>query len=962
VYSYLNSQWIQQSILYSAQGSPEKSFFGWSLSLFKNTALIGAYGNNEAYIFHSNSNSNLWSQQQILHPFDGEPGDIFSQTLAISGHTAIISSKFDNDMGSLSGSVYVFANIIEGRNSINSWSFMSKLLPSNGVEHDNFGSSLALSNDHMIAIGTNRRNLYNGIIYMYTLTPIDYDLDESYNFFSEKDSLKNIYTYYSWSQQQILHVSDHTDNRFGTSVAILSDEIHLAGSSSNDTYIFEDFITVSDGPTEIPIPSIEFISITLVLGFILIPISIFIIKKSRKKRTSELVTFKPSEGVQKIIARSLQDTAERNAKEKDNEIDKIVPISIDQIAKGKSRRDIRDRLDIELIGDITSDITEGIELDFNIEFAETIRTESFIRQKNKNSSMYEDVHGENIYGENSDYLIPVTSSNTNANTNIFSILELSNEIYYEDIPISILLSCLNLCFLYILFLLKQYLYAYLIIVWYLSLTILPLFLITMDLKKPKYLGKFLSTGIQKKTIKLDPPGKWIFGDFHIIFLCFTGSTDLIRCLPWRCTTYVVNSLGFPCSTVFKLCIYGSISLNLGLILIQFLALVFPIATGEYFTSSEEQFDITQGYIYSTSSYSIPYYSKNSNFTRNFISSGEWLGILNILLLIFKLYKIFKNWNHLIFEKNFKSTLQKLRDLGNMMDLSQWGSSHNSKRWHLKDNDDDDDDDDEFDNPNEVRNAIHNDIEINNNISDLISNSSKSHKLNINNINNNINDLISNSNKSTKSYINNDHDLISNSSKSIHFVDNNIQINNRNNINDLISSSSSSSSNSNSSNNNEETLIDEEIEVNKPSRKITFIPRPPSQAINTITNENPDITITTNNNNNNKSFRPTKLNNDNNNNNNNSPSFRPKIIINSSTHVAPVITKPNHLETKPQNISPNSLTRPSPPMKPGNDLSNKFKQRIDENDSFRKFRLQRVKSNINVADNKKDTKDNDFFGI
>ena len=80
--------------------------------------------------------------------------------MAISGDTAIIGSPRDDDMGLGSGSVYVFIRRDDG-----TWEEIQKITPVDGEAGEFFGSSVAISGDTTV-IGAVYD--YSGSSYVYT--------------------------------------------------------------------------------------------------------------------------------------------------------------------------------------------------------------------------------------------------------------------------------------------------------------------------------------------------------------------------------------------------------------------------------------------------------------------------------------------------------------------------------------------------------------------------------------------------------------------------------------------------------------------------------------------------------------------------------------------------------------------------------------------------------------------------
>ena len=114
--------------------------FGISVALSGNTAVIGAVLGNgnvadsgSAYVFDITTGGQLFK----LLATDGAEGDLFGNSVAISGNTAVIGAESDGDSGYDSGSAYVF-DITTGEQ-------LFKLLANDGAARDYFGGSVAVS-------------------------------------------------------------------------------------------------------------------------------------------------------------------------------------------------------------------------------------------------------------------------------------------------------------------------------------------------------------------------------------------------------------------------------------------------------------------------------------------------------------------------------------------------------------------------------------------------------------------------------------------------------------------------------------------------------------------------------------------------------------------------------------------------------------------------------------------------
>ena len=110
-------------------GISSGDFFGYTLALSGDSTLIGAYGRDEkgvnsgaVYILHRVNG--VCQEEAKLVTADGTICIEFGWDVALSGYTSIIGSPNDDNMGSCSGSVYVFI-IREG----GKWEEVQKLTP-----------------------------------------------------------------------------------------------------------------------------------------------------------------------------------------------------------------------------------------------------------------------------------------------------------------------------------------------------------------------------------------------------------------------------------------------------------------------------------------------------------------------------------------------------------------------------------------------------------------------------------------------------------------------------------------------------------------------------------------------------------------------------------------------------------------------------------------------------------------
>lgn len=143
----------QHRKLLSADGAARDEF-GYSVALSGTTALVGSRYDDDlgalsgsAYLFDTTT-----GQQTIkLFAEDGAETDSFGFSVAIDGTTALVGARFNNDHGWNSGSAYLF-NTTTGQQ-------LAKLTADDGYEYGAFGASVAVDGTTAL-IGANRGEAY----------------------------------------------------------------------------------------------------------------------------------------------------------------------------------------------------------------------------------------------------------------------------------------------------------------------------------------------------------------------------------------------------------------------------------------------------------------------------------------------------------------------------------------------------------------------------------------------------------------------------------------------------------------------------------------------------------------------------------------------------------------------------------------------------------------------------------
>ena len=221
VYARRGGAWTQETRLTADDGG-DGDLFGSSVAVAGDapTALVGAkWDRNDngieagsAYVFEPDGGE--WSQRAKLTASDGDNGETFGRSVAVSGDgTALIgASQHDAPSGRAAGAAYVFTH------NGGSWSEETKLLANNGDFDDRFGRSVALSAD-----GT------TGIVGAFQDEDPNGDrAGSAYQFDRGTDG--------AWSEEVKLTANDGDDkDYFGDSVAVSGNgTTALVGSPSDE--------------------------------------------------------------------------------------------------------------------------------------------------------------------------------------------------------------------------------------------------------------------------------------------------------------------------------------------------------------------------------------------------------------------------------------------------------------------------------------------------------------------------------------------------------------------------------------------------------------------------------------------------------------------------------------------------------------------------------------------------------
>jgi hypothetical protein len=157
---------LQSAKLTASDGALD-DLFGYSVGISGTTAIVGAYKDDDhgnasgsAYLFDTVTGDLLFK----LRADDAAESDWFGQSVAVSGTTAIVGARKDDDNGDSSGSAYLFDTTTGAQ--------IAKLTASDAAANDVFGAAVAISGGIAIvgAWGDDDNGSASGSAYLFDTT------------------------------------------------------------------------------------------------------------------------------------------------------------------------------------------------------------------------------------------------------------------------------------------------------------------------------------------------------------------------------------------------------------------------------------------------------------------------------------------------------------------------------------------------------------------------------------------------------------------------------------------------------------------------------------------------------------------------------------------------------------------------------------------------------------------------
>lgn len=162
IFKLVNNQWQQIAILQSS--NPNEESFGNSVSLYGDRALVGAYTDDvngpvsgSVYVFESVdvNGQEFWVQTDKITDSSGQAADYFGWNVSLYQDTALIGAPYADGMVGGDGAGAAFVYEFNG----NDWQYIERLYGLNNDGGDAFGDTVSLFEDYAVVGAPNHDNI-----------------------------------------------------------------------------------------------------------------------------------------------------------------------------------------------------------------------------------------------------------------------------------------------------------------------------------------------------------------------------------------------------------------------------------------------------------------------------------------------------------------------------------------------------------------------------------------------------------------------------------------------------------------------------------------------------------------------------------------------------------------------------------------------------------------------------------
>jgi len=207
-----SSELLATEVKIAASDAEAGDQFGYSTAISGDYVIVGASREDgdimanagAAYIYHREGAN--WTQQAKLIASDAMTSDYFGSSVSISGDYAVVGAYAEDEGGGDAGAAYIFIR------SGTSWTQQTKIIASDAQAGDHFGLAVSISGDYIV-VGANSEDEGGS------------DAGAAYIFYRSGTS---------WTEQEKITASDaQAGDDFGSSVSI-SGDYAIVGASDED--------------------------------------------------------------------------------------------------------------------------------------------------------------------------------------------------------------------------------------------------------------------------------------------------------------------------------------------------------------------------------------------------------------------------------------------------------------------------------------------------------------------------------------------------------------------------------------------------------------------------------------------------------------------------------------------------------------------------------------------------------
>lgn len=150
VFERTGANWNQTLRLTDASGQIE-DFFGRSVAVHGDVIVVGAEGGGDPTILNTGMavvyerSADIWAETTRLIPADSMVGQQIGFSVAVHGATIVVGANRDDDLGFDAGAAYVYDQDGDG-----SWVQYSKIYTPDGFNGDHFGAAVAVTDTFIV--------------------------------------------------------------------------------------------------------------------------------------------------------------------------------------------------------------------------------------------------------------------------------------------------------------------------------------------------------------------------------------------------------------------------------------------------------------------------------------------------------------------------------------------------------------------------------------------------------------------------------------------------------------------------------------------------------------------------------------------------------------------------------------------------------------------------------------------